>query len=77
MKKLEQENAQKEAKIKELKKNIKCSRYTELLKENEVLNTEMEKLKNKIKNALALINEYKKQEQEIKKLYEVIKKKRF
>ena len=77
MKKLEQENAQKEAKIKELKKNIKCSRYTELLKENEVLNTEMEKLKNKIKNALALINEYKKQEQEIKKLYEVIKKKDF
>jgi hypothetical protein len=37
----------------------------------------MEKLKNKIKNALALINEYKKQEQEIKKLYEVIKKKDF
>jgi len=77
MKKLEQENAQKEAKIKELKKNIKCSRYTELLKENEVLSTEMEKLKNKIKNALALINEYKKQEEEIKKLYEVIKKKDF
>ena len=77
MKKLEQENDQKDAKIKELKKNIKCSRYTELFKENEVLNTEMEKLKNKIKNALALINEYKKQEEEIKKLYEVIKKKDF
>jgi hypothetical protein len=77
MKKLEQENAQKDAKIVELKKNLKCSRYTELLKENEILNEEMEKLKNKIKNALILINEYKKQEEEIKKLYEVIKKKDF
>ena len=77
MKKLEQENAQKDIKISELKKNLKCSRYTELLKENEILNEEMEKLKNKIKNALTLINEYKKQEEEIKKLYEVIKKKDF
>ena len=77
MKKLEQENAQKDAKISELKKNLKCSRYTELQKENEILNKEMEKLKNKIKNAFALINEYKKQEEEIKKLYEVIKKKDF
>ena len=77
MKKLEHEIADKDAKISELKKNLKCSRYTELLKENEVLNSEMEKLKNKIKNAFALINEYKKQEEEIKKLYEVIKKKDF
>ena len=77
MKKLENENAQKDAKITELKKNLKCSRYTELLKENEILNTEMEKLKNKLKNALTLISEYKKQEEEIKKLYEVIKKKDF
>ena len=77
MKKLERENDQKDLKIKELKKNLKCSRYTELLKENEVLNNEMEKLKNKIKDAYALINEYKKQEEEIKKLYEVIKKKDF
>ena len=77
MKKLEQENTQKDIKISELKKNLKCSRYTELLKENEILNDEMEKLKNKIKNALILINEYKKQEEEIKKLYEVIKKKDF
>ena len=77
MKKLENENAQKDAKITELKKNLKCSRYTELLKENEILNSEMERLKNKLKNALTLINEYKKQEEEIKKLYEVIKKKDF
>ena len=77
MKKLENENAQKDAKIAELKKNLKCSRYTELLKENEILNTEMERLKNKLKNALTLISEYKKQEEEIKKLYEVIKKKDF
>ena len=77
MKKLENENAQKDAKITELKKNLKCSRYTELLKENEILNTEMEKLKNKLKNALTLISEYKKQEEEIKKLYEVINKKDF
>ena len=77
MKKLENENVQKDAKITELKKNLKCSRYTELLKENEILNTEMEKLKNKLKNALTLISEYKKQEEEIKKLYEVIKKKDF
>ena len=77
MKKLENENAQKDAKITELKKNLKCSRYTELLKENEILNTEMERLKNKLKNALTLINEYKKQEEENKKLYEVIKKKDF
>ena len=77
MKKLEQENIDKDTKISELKKNLKCSRYTELLKENEILNKEMEKLKNKIKNAFALINEYKKQEEEIKNLYKVIKKKDF
>ena len=77
MKKLEQENEQKDAKILELKKNLKCSRYTELLKENEILNKEMEKLKNKLKHAYALINNYKKQEEEIKKLYEVIKKRDF
>ena len=65
MKKLEHEIADKDAKISELKKNLKCSRYTELLKENEVLNSEMEKLKNKIKNAFALINEYKKQISEL------------
>ena len=77
MKRLEVENDKKELQIKELKKNIKCSRYTELLKENEVLNFEMEKLKNKLNDALKLINDYKKQEEEIKKLYEVIKKKDF
>ena len=77
MKQLEKENEQKDNQIKELKKNLKCSRYTELLKENEILNQEMEKLKNKLKNALILINDYKKQEEEIKKLYEVIKKKDF
>ena len=77
MKRLEAENDKKELEIKNLKKNIKCSRYTELLKENEVLNNEMEKLKNKLNNALKLINDYKKQEEEIKKLYEVIKKKDF
>ena len=77
MKRLEAENDKKELKIKELKKNIKCSRYTELLKENEVLNFEMDKLKNKLNDALKLINDYKKQEEEIKKLYEVIKKKDF
>ena len=64
MKKLEQENEQKDAKILELKKNLKCSRYTELLKENEILNKEMEKLKNKLKHAYALINNYKKQKRE-------------
>ena len=77
MKQLEKENEEKDNQIKELKKNLKCSRYTELLKENEVLNQEMEKLKNKLRNALILINDYKKQEEEIKKLYEVIKKKDF
>ena len=66
MKRLEAESDKKELKIKELKKNIKCSRYTELLKENEVLNFEMEKLKNKLNESLKLINEYKKQEEEIK-----------
>ena len=77
MKRLEVENDKKELQIKDLKKNIKCSRYTELLKENEVLNFEMEKLKNKLNDALKLINDYKKQEEEIKKLYDVIKKKDF
>ena len=77
MKRLEADNDKKNLEIKNLKKNIKCSRYTELLKENEVLNNEMEKLKNKLNNALKLINDYKKQEEEIKKLYEVIKKKDF
>ena len=77
MKKLEADNDKKDLEIKELKKNIKCSRYTELLKENEVLNFEMEKLKNKLNDALKLINDYKKQEEEIKKLYDVIKKKDF
>ena len=77
MKRLEADNEKKDLEIKELKKNIKCSRYTELLKENEVLNFEMDKLKNKLNDALKLINDYKKQEEEIKKLYEVIKKKDF
>ncbi len=77
MKRLQAENDKKDIEIKELKKNIKCSRYTELLEENEILNVEMEKLKNKLTDALKLINEYKKQEEEIKKLYEVIKRKDF
>ena len=77
MKLLEADNEKKDLEIKKFKKNMKCSRYTELLKENEVLNNEMNKLKNKLNDALKLINEYKKQEEEIKKLYEVIKKKDF
>jgi hypothetical protein len=77
MKRIELENAEKDVEIKTLKKNIKCSRYTELLKENEILNKELEKLKNKLNNAYKLINDYKKQEEEIKKLYDVIKKKDF
>ena len=77
MKRIEADNDKKDLEIKTLKKNIKCSRYTELLKENEVLNFEMDKLKNKLNDAIKLINDYKKQEEEIKKLYEVIKKKDF
>ena len=77
MKKIESENEEKETEIKTLRKNIKCSRYTELLKENEILNKELDKLKNKLNNALKRINEYKKQEEEIKKLYDVIKKRDF
>ena len=77
MKRLEADNEKKDLEIKDLKKNIKCSRYKELLKENEVLNFEMDKLKNKLNDAFKLINDYKKQEEEIKKLYEVIKKKDF
>jgi len=77
MKKIEGENEKKDVEIRTLKKNIKCSRYTELLKENEILNKELEKLKNKLNNAYKLINDYKKQEEEIKKLYDVIKKKDF
>ena len=77
MKRIQAENEKKDIEIKELKKNIKCSRYTELLKENDVLNVEMEKLKTKLNDALKLINDYKKQEEEIKKLYEVIKRKDF
>lgn len=77
MKKIEGENEKKDVEIRTLRKNIKCSRYTELLKENEILNKELEKLKNKLNNAYKLINDYKKQEEEIKKLYDVIKKKDF
>ena len=77
MKKIESENEEKDTEIKTLRKNIKCSRYTELLKENEILNKELEKLKNKLNNALKRINDYKKQEEEIKKLYDVIKKRDF
>ena len=77
MKRLQAENEKMDSEIKQLKKNIKCSRYTELLEENEVLNLEMDKLKNKLNDALKLINDYKKQELEIKKLYEVIKRKDF
>ena len=77
MKKIESENEEKETEIKTLRKNIKCSRYTELLKENEILNKELDKLKNKLNNAFKRIDDYKKQEEEIKKLYEVIKKRDF
>ena len=77
MKKIESENEEKDTEIKTLRKNIKCSRYTELLKENEILNKELDKLKNKLNNAFKRINDYKKQEEEIKKLYDVIKKRDF
>ena len=77
MKKIESENEEKDTDIKTLRKNIKCSRYTELLKENEILNKELDKLKNKLNNAYKRINDYKKQEEEIKKLYDVIKKRDF
>jgi len=77
MKKIESENEEKDTEIKTLRKNIKCSRYTELLKENEILNKELDKLKNKLNNAYKRINDYKKQEEEIKKLYDVIKKRDF
>ena len=67
MKKIESENEEKETEIKTLRKNIKCSRYTELLKENEILNKELDKLKNKLNNAFKRIDDYKKQEEEIRK----------
>ena len=75
--KLDQENNEKDKTIAKLKKNMKCSKYTELFKENEVLNLEMEKLKNKFRDSLKKINEYKEQENEIKELHEIIKKKDF
>ena len=76
-KNLEEENFKKDSQILELKKTMKCSKYNEIIKENEVYEKEMKKMKNKLKDSLRQLNYYKTQEEEIKNLYEVIKKKDF
>ena len=74
-KNLEEENFKKDSQILELKKTMKCSKYNEIIKENEVYEKEMKKMKNKLKDSLRQLNYYKAQEEEIKNLYETIKKK--
>ena len=76
-KNLEEENFKKDSQILELKKTMKCSKYNEIIKENEVYEKEMKKMKNKLKDSLRQLNYYKAQEEEIKNLYETIKKKDF
>ena len=67
---LEKENDTKNNEIQELKKNMKCSKYNEVLKERDIYEKEMKKMKK-------IEEEKKKLEEEIKKLNELIKKKNF
>ena len=74
---LEKENELKNKEINELKKNSKCSKYNELIKENEIYIRELNKIKIKFNELLKKNNYYKSKEEEIKKLYDIISKKDF
>ena len=76
-KSLEKEKEKKSNQISELKKNSKCSRYNELLKEKDIYEEEMKKVKIKLNDALNKLDFYKNQGNEIKKLYDIIKKRDF
>ena len=68
-------NEKKDIEINELKKNIKCSNYNELLREKEIYQKEMIKLKKQLDNIIKKYHEYKKHEEENKKLIQIIKQK--
>ena len=72
---LEKENEMKNNEINKMKKSVKCTNYNELLKEKEIYEKEMKKMKKKLNDSLNLINKYKIQEEEMKHLYEEMKRK--
>ena len=76
-KNLEEENIQKNNELLEIKKSMKCSNYNEILKEKEIYEKEMKKIKNKLNDSLMQLDYYKTQEEELKNLNEIIKKKDF
>ena len=74
---LEKENDTKNNEIQELKKNMKCSKYNEVLKERDIYEKEMKKMKKIVRDSFKQIDYNKKLEEDIKKLNELIKKKNF
>ena len=66
---------QKDQEIAKLKKNIKCTNYEEVLREREIFEKEMIKLKIKLNNYLREISEYKKHKENNQELIEIIKQK--
>ena len=74
---LEKENESKKNEIEALKKSAKFSKFNELLNEKTIYEKEMKRMKTKLNDSLDKINSYKKQEEEMKAIYDLIKKKDF
>jgi hypothetical protein len=75
-KELQNQNSKKSQEYEELKKSSKCTKYNEVMKEKEVYEKEMLKIKNKFYKALKLLEKYKNCYQENKILIEELNKKK-
>ena len=75
-KQLQNENNKKIQEFDELKKSSKCTKYNEVMKEKEIYEKEMLKIKNKFYKALRLLEKYKNCYEENKILNEELNKKR-
>ena len=74
-KQLQNENNKKINEINELKKSSKCTKYNEIMKEKEIYEKEMLKIKNKFYKVLRVLQKYKNCFEENKILVEEINKK--
>ena len=75
-KQLQNENNKKAQEFDELKKSSKCTKYNEIMKEKEVYEKEMLKIKNKFYKALRLLEKYRNCYEENKILNEELNKKK-
>ena len=73
---LQNENNKNLLEYEELKKSTKCTKYNEVMKEKEIYEKEMHKIKNKFYKALKLLEKYKNCYQENKILIEELNKKK-